>query len=224
VNPPLHIFNLGLDELKEVLGQHGFAGYRAAQLVDWVYAKHTTDAAAMTSFSRADRDKLAQLFRFLSARVVRHQVATDGVQKLLLQWDDGDLAAAQAGDLPALSLEPLALPILSENGDGAGDDPRRQTECVLIPADNAKGEGKPRRRTACISSQVGCPVGCRFCASGLGGLDGNLSAGRIVEQVWRLGALPGVERVTHVVFMGMGEPLANFNEVVKAIRIITAPR
>jgi 23S rRNA (adenine2503-C2)-methyltransferase len=64
------------------------------------------------------------------------------------------------------------------------------------------------RKTACISSQVGCPVGCRFCASGLGGLDGNLSAGRIVEQVWRLGRLDRVDRISNIVFMGMGEPLA----------------
>lgn len=85
----------------------------------------------------------------------------------------------------------------------------------MIPADP--------RRTACISSQVGCPVGCRFCASGLGGLDGNLSAGRIVEQVWRLSRLPGVGRITNVVFMGMGEPLANFDNVKRAIETIAAP-
>ena len=89
-----------------------------------------------------------------------------------------------------------------------------QTESVMIPA------GK--RRTACISSQVGCPVGCRFCASGLGGLDANLSAGRIVEQVWQLGRLEGVGRISHVVFMGMGEPLANFGAVTDAIRTLMA--
>jgi 23S rRNA (adenine2503-C2)-methyltransferase len=109
-------------------------------------------------------------------------------------------------------------------GPGTGpnkDDPSRQTECVMIPADD--------RRTACISSQVGCPVGCRFCASGIGGLDGNLSAGRIVEQVWRLGQLlreagDTVGRITNVVFMGMGEPLANFSNVMNAVRrIATLP-
>jgi 23S rRNA (adenine2503-C2)-methyltransferase len=86
----------------------------------------------------------------------------------------------------------------------------------MIPSEDPTGP----RRTACISSQVGCPVGCRFCASGLGGLDGNLSAGRIVEQVWRLGTLPGIDRITNVVFMGMGEPLSNFSAVTHAIRTI----
>jgi len=87
----------------------------------------------------------------------------------------------------------------------------------MIPAT----EGAPRH-TACISSQVGCPVGCRFCASGLGGLDGNLSAGRIVEQVWLLARLPNVPRISNVVFMGMGEPLANFAAVSHAIRTIAS--
>jgi len=89
-----------------------------------------------------------------------------------------------------------------------------ETECVMIPTE--------KRRTACISSQIGCPVGCTFCASGLGGLDGNLTTGQIVEQVWQLGTLKDAQRITHVVFMGMGEPLANFDNVTKAVRILTA--
>lgn len=94
------------------------------------------------------------------------------------------------------------------------EDPSKRTECVMIPADP--------RRTACISSQIGCPVGCRFCASGLG-FDGNLSPGRIVEQVFRLGRLEGVGRISNIVFMGMGEPLANLPSVTAAIRVLHAP-
>lgn len=91
----------------------------------------------------------------------------------------------------------------------------RETECVMIPSEE--------RRTACVSSQMGCPVGCRFCASGLEGVEGNLTAGRIVEQVWRLARKPGVGRITNVVFMGMGEPLANASAVMDAIRTLNAP-
>ncbi|MDG2477429.1 MAG: 23S rRNA (adenine(2503)-C(2))-methyltransferase RlmN [Phycisphaerales bacterium] len=87
------------------------------------------------------------------------------------------------------------------------------TETVLIPSDN--------RMTACVSSQIGCPVGCAFCASGIDGLEGNLSAGQIVEQVHRLSRL-GLGRVTNVVFMGMGEPLANFAAVTNAITTLNA--
>lgn len=93
----------------------------------------------------------------------------------------------------------------------AWDGGSKQTETVMIPA--------KARRTACVSSQVGCPVGCTFCASGIGGLEGNLTVGQIVEQVVSLGA----NNVTNIVFMGMGEPLANYNAVTRAIRIINAP-
>jgi len=86
------------------------------------------------------------------------------------------------------------------------------------------------RRTACVSSQVGCPVGCKFCASGINGLDRNLSAAQIVEQVF---ALDGVmkeasksakDRIGNIVFMGMGEPLANYANVMKAVRILHDPK
>jgi 23S rRNA (adenine2503-C2)-methyltransferase len=81
----------------------------------------------------------------------------------------------------------------------------------------------PARRTACLSSQVGCPVGCAFCASGLGGLEGNLTVGQIIEQLHRLTWSDGGQRITNVVFMGMGEPLANLAAVTNAIRIMHSP-
>jgi len=91
-------------------------------------------------------------------------------------------------------------------------------ETVMIP------EGD--RFTACVSSQVGCPVGCRFCASGLDGLQGNLTAGQIVEQVFALNVELAKRggRITHVVFMGMGEPLANYAAVMAAVRTMHDPR
>lgn len=88
------------------------------------------------------------------------------------------------------------------------------SECVLIPGHE--------RNTACISTQVGCPVGCVFCASGLGGLEKQLSAGKIVEQAMRVRQLCGEDRLSNVVFMGLGEPLANYNATVKALRTINA--
>ncbi|MGE0479231.1 MAG: 23S rRNA (adenine(2503)-C(2))-methyltransferase RlmN [Phycisphaerae bacterium] len=89
-------------------------------------------------------------------------------------------------------------------------------ETVWIP------EGE--RNTVCLSSQVGCPVGCRFCASGLNGVERNLTAGEIVEQALRVRRLIGDEgRLSNVVLMGMGEPLANYDAVIAAIRILNAP-
>lgn len=87
-------------------------------------------------------------------------------------------------------------------------------ETVLIP------DGS--RRTACLSTQAGCGMGCTFCATGLMGLRRNLTASEIVEQVRALQRHTG-ERITHLVLMGMGEPLANYGPVVSALRIFTEP-
>ena len=78
------------------------------------------------------------------------------------------------------------------------------------------------RLTACVSTQVGCAMGCAFCATGLEGLRRNLTAGEIVEQVFHLQAAAG-RRVTNVVFMGMGEPLANYGATVSAVRALIDP-
>ena len=87
------------------------------------------------------------------------------------------------------------------------------------------------RTTVCISSQAGCGMNCPFCATGQGGLTRNLTAGEITAQVvaaariCATGEMPGGEtRLSHVVFMGMGEPLANYNAVIRAVRNITAPQ
>jgi 23S rRNA (adenine2503-C2)-methyltransferase len=88
-------------------------------------------------------------------------------------------------------------------------------ECVLLR------EGK--RITACVSTQVGCAMACRFCASGLLGLERNLNAGEIIEQALHIKKhlLMG-EHLTNIVFMGIGEPLLNYDNVIKAVRIINA--
>lgn len=101
--------------------------------------------------------------------------------------------------------------LIAWENDGA------MAESVIIPDVN--------RRTACISSQVGCPVGCKFCASGLGGMKQNLTADQIVQQIFVANTLlaPAKERISNVVFMGMGEPLANYASVMQAVRILHDP-
>jgi 23S rRNA (adenine2503-C2)-methyltransferase len=88
-------------------------------------------------------------------------------------------------------------------------------ECVLLLQDD--------RRTACISTQAGCGMGCVFCASGINGLARNLTVGEILEQLVRVrNQLPAEERLTHVVVMGMGEPLANLGHLLAALEAVTA--
>lgn len=95
--------------------------------------------------------------------------------------------------------------LLVHNGD------QQVYECVLLPYEN--------RVSCCISSQVGCPMGCKFCATGLGGFDRNLTAGEIVGQYLHLQRLTE-KRISHVVFMGMGEPLLNYKNVVKSLKLL----
>lgn len=90
-------------------------------------------------------------------------------------------------------------------------------ECVLLR------DGP--RRSICVSSQVGCAMGCVFCASGLDGVDRNLSHGEIIEQMLRLQRLlPADERLSHIVMMGMGEPLANLDAVLAALEVARDPK
>jgi 23S rRNA (adenine2503-C2)-methyltransferase len=95
-------------------------------------------------------------------------------------------------------------------------------ESVLIPASPALYGQRSDRRTICVSTQVGCAYGCRFCASGLDGFSRNLRADEIVEQILAVERASG-EKIDNIVFMGMGEPLANFDNLMRAIRIINAP-
>ncbi len=241
-HPRHHIFDFTPETLADWCLERGMPRFRAKQVLEWVYLKGVADPAAMSNLSKGDRDMLAREMTFLSGPAVAHQVATDGTQKLLIEWSDG-LVGAGVSAAEATVDHGTRLPILGVDGrPGAMPYSRteRQTECVMIPFDGEEEGGAERRpgsasrataepgptrsrRTACISSQVGCPVGCKFCATGIGGLDGNLSAGRIVEQVWRLARLDGVGRISNVVFMGMGEPLANFRAVTHAVRTLAAP-
>ncbi|MGQ9674461.1 MAG: 23S rRNA (adenine(2503)-C(2))-methyltransferase RlmN [Chloroflexota bacterium] len=114
----------------------------------------------------------------------------------------------------------MTVKTLFELGDG------RTIESVLMLYEAR--QNSRARRTVCVSSQVGCAIGCPFCATGVTGLERNLSPGEIVGQVLHYARLlstgeVGRGRVTNVVFMGQGEPLANFDHVWKAVEILNSP-
>src|SRR4051812_37944333 len=195
-------FSLSVQAFDTLAIDWGWPKYRANQVRDWVYKKDTLDPNLMTNLSKLDRERLSSTMSFGDSEIAVKQLSEDGTIKLLLRWVNGSSA-----------------------------------ETVMIP------DGQ--RYTACVSSQVGCPVGCKFCASGIGGVKGNLTAGQIVEQVIRLNQVmkendairhptddrkpnaPGrasdALRITNIVFMGMGEPLANYANVMSAIRILHDP-
>jgi 23S rRNA (adenine2503-C2)-methyltransferase len=114
----------------------------------------------------------------------------------------------------------LSLADLQESGDGTTkflfeSADKNLVEAVSIPA--------ARRTTGCISSQAGCKFGCNFCASGLAGFKRNLTCGEILDEVLYLKNNAAGGQLTHIVFMGTGEPLDNYENVLAAIRLINSP-
>ena len=174
-------------EIERAFAAFGQPGYRARQVLRWLYEKRVRSFEEMTDLPAPLRGQLAEAFAFDELEVIRKTGSEDTTQKFLFRLADGNLI-----------------------------------ESVLIPASPALYGEDSDRRTLCVSTQVGCAYGCKFCASGLEGWTRNLHAGEIVEQVVKAEALAG-ERVNNIVFMGMGEPLANFENLMRAIVIINAP-
>jgi 23S rRNA (adenine2503-C2)-methyltransferase len=155
--------------------QQGEGAYRADQIRRWVFGKRVDSFDEMHDVPKGLREKLAGEFTLFEADVLRHQIASDRTEKLLLELADGE-----------------------------------HVECVLMR--------ETSRRTVCISTQVGCAMGCVFCASGMFGVKRNLSTGEILEQVLRLDRLlKDNQRITNVVVMGIGEPLANLPALLPAL-------
>jgi 23S rRNA (adenine2503-C2)-methyltransferase len=176
-----HLLDPTLENLGQWLQDRGQPGFRSRQVRKWLFEKRAGSFDEMTDLPRNLREELAADFDLWTTRIARHQQASDGTEKLLLQLADGG-----------------------------------RIECVLLR------DGL--RRSICISSQVGCAMGCVFCASGLDGVERNLSAGEIVEQMLRLQQLlKPEERLSHIVVMGMGEPLANLNHVLAALDAASSP-
>lgn len=168
--------------------------YRVTQLLEWLYQRRVTSWEAMTNLPKSLRELLKQHYALNTLTLVTKQGASDTTQKVLWRLEDGSLI-----------------------------------ESVLIPANPALYGEASDRHTLCVSTQVGCAYGCKFCASGLEGWKRNLGVHEIVEQIvaverWNAANNPKSERiVNNLVIMGMGEPLANYENLLKALKILNAP-
>ncbi len=188
-------------------------GYRVDQVLKWLYEKRVSSWSEMTNLPKNLRDQLASQYSLHALELVRKQGSRDTTQKFLWKLSDGAMI-----------------------------------ESVLIPANPALYGEASDRHTLCVSTQVGCAYGCKFCASGLDGWKRNLRVDEIVEQViaterWHereeartepratapstptdptSPALP-MRLVNNLVIMGMGEPLANYDNLLNALRLLNAP-
>jgi 23S rRNA (adenine2503-C2)-methyltransferase len=186
------------------------ARYRAQQIFHWVYQRHVTEWDEMSDLSKDLREWLkanVTIFR-LKERLSRQ--ALDGTHKFL--WDLDDSKTIESVIIPAALQEKEEVP----NVDDEETEMARQARFAGRKTD-ADLASSWKRLTACISSQVGCAMACKFCLTGVQGLDRHLQTHEIVTQVHELRRLAPI---TNIVFMGMGEPLHNFENVAKACKIL----
>ena len=192
----LSLYGLQPDELSPLIEEGGFPRYRTQQVLEWIYQKQVTSFHDMQNLPKAMRAWLEQHFDLLQNELVLVKKASDITEKLLLKGEDGALV---------------------------------ETVLIRYPQQGVGSESS--RKTICVSSQVGCAYGCKFCASGLAGWKRDLTAAEIISQfihVSRMeagrdaGRNASVLPVDNIVFMGMGEPLANYQNVVLAIRSLNA--
>ena len=189
-SPKENLLGMTREGLEVFFKSLGEKPFRARQIMKWIYKKGAEDFSDMTDLSKALRAKLPDFADLRVPEIMTAQSSEDGTRKWLLRMD-----ASQG------------------------------IETVFIP------EGK--RGTLCVSSQVGCALDCSFCSTGAQGFNRNLSTAEIVGQVWlaqrELAKERGIDMlnsttqeriITNVVFMGMGEPLANYKEVVPALKIL----
>ena len=188
------------------------ARYRAQQIFHWVYQRYVFDWDQMTDLSKDLRAWLkdnVEIFR-LKERI--NQQALDGTHKFL--WDLARRQDHRERDHPG-----RAPGKGRRRGVRSEVDWRKTKARSLGRADRRRGRfGQWSRLTVCISSQVGCAMACKFCLTGIQGLDRHLQTHEIVTQVH--GAQGASAPLTNIVFMGMGEPLHNFENVVKACEIL----
>jgi 23S rRNA (adenine2503-C2)-methyltransferase len=184
--------------------------FRAKQVFRWIHTRSVADPARMTDAAKTLRDKLASWSIAMPAEIREVRRAADDTRKVLI----GFPKSPAAGTVETVLIPPL---------------PDEEDEDVELEADDDAAvitglRVAARRVTQCISTQVGCAMGCVFCASGVAGLKRHLSAGEIVAQVL-LGRtlLDEGEAIRNVVLMGMGEPLHNYENVARALRLLTHP-
>jgi 23S rRNA (adenine2503-C2)-methyltransferase len=197
------------DEWTEALARRGERAFRAKEVFRWIHHKGALEPAEMTSLPRPLREALLDEFGPPLVRVERVHRSTDGTRKLLLRLRDD------------AAIETVLLPGVSGGGSVSADAAVAADDEEDEPAAAREGAASPVRVTQCISTQVGCAMGCVFCASGVAGLKRHLRPEEIVAQVILGRALcePG-EELRNVVLMGMGEPLHNYDATMKALRIL----
>ena len=182
------------EELKELAVAAGLPAYAGKQIAQWLYVKRVRTFDEMTNISKEGRARLAALYETGVSAPVGMALSSDGTKKYLFP--------VTCPKVPGLDAYEESRPDELETA---------AVEAVMIPDED--------RRTLCVSSQSGCRMGCKFCMTGRQGFHGHLSAADILSQFI---AVEESHDLTNAVFMGMGEPLDNYENVMRAIEVLTS--
>lgn len=203
-----------LEELKEIALELSLPAFTAKQIADWLYKKRVTSIDKMTNLSKSARERLSKEFVIGIDQTLQVVTSQDGTRKYLFKPQSAVEQQSTAGQQSTAKQQSTAeRQSAAEQQCTAGPQgcASGSIESVIIP-DN-------ERKTICVSSQVGCKMACTFCMTGRQGFHGNLTVASILSQFI---AVEESQELTNAVFMGMGEPLDNLENVMRAIEVLTA--
>lgn len=222
------------DEWSAALHVHGARGFHGRQVFRWLQLRGVVDADAMTDLPKDIRANVKALEMDKTFAVADVHRAADATRKLLVRLHDGATVetvlipgvAAGRSELPSpVSLRETAHNRPRDVDAKANEKENEDADAAAADDDEGGAADSPYVRvTQCISTQVGCAMGCIFCASGVAGLKRQLGADEIIAQI--LGGRPYLEsgeRLRNVVLMGMGEPLHNYEATARALRLMMHP-
>ena len=203
-----------LEELKEIALELSLPAFTAKQIADWLYKKRVTSIDKMTNLSKSARERLSKEFVIGIDQTLQVVTSQDGTRKYLFKPQSAVEQQSTAGQQSTAKQQSTAERQSAAERQSTAEQQgcvSGSIESVIIP-DN-------ERKTICVSSQVGCKMACTFCMTGRQGFHGNLSVASILSQFI---AVEESQELTNAVFMGMGEPLDNLENVMRAIEVLTA--
>lgn len=205
------IYLYSLSELEDLVLSFGLPKFRAKQLHEWLHTHNVASYDEMTNLPKALRAQLEQLFPLSETEVVEKLVSEDGSRKYLLKLADGAF------------VETVGIPSGNAYDDASSYSNRtdhpdfNSLSNEIVELDDAQEDSSPERLTVCFSTQVGCPMGCVFCATGQEDFLRNLTAQEMVDQVSAVRRDMNL-RISNLVAMGQGEPFLNYDELLTALR------
>ena len=215
-------------EFVQFCAEMGEKPFRAQQLMHWIHQSDVDDFDVMTDISKPLRERLKASAEIRAPRVVRDTTAADGTRKWLLEVGAGNAVDAvfiPNGDRVGLSRGPACGDATPERDASASAVVANVPFAGRSPSGGPSSRAPRPRGTLCISSQAGCALACTFCSTGRQGFNRNLTVAEIIGQLWWANRCLGrgitaARPVSNVVMMGMGEPLANFDNVVAAMQLM----